>query len=185
METRHGGRDLTPKCSYQNTKSGTLTYLNKLPASAWNDTIIQKWMEDFVKASPTVLYLSSHHFGKFFSEYFWNDKNFSVRFTQTGLKYGDMRTYLVNGKEAHGINIKKSLVLIIVDGCNIVSSQGRRVGENFKAFFLLIKQNLLFLALRGNLQQKALPHFTSYSLSLYPSPTFLKASHKEVHNKIS
>lgn len=175
METRHGGRDLTPKCSYQNTKSGTLTYLNKLPASAWNDTIIQKWMEDFVKASPTVLYLSSHHFGEFFSEYFWNDKNFSVRFTQTGLKYGDMRTYLVNGKEAHGINIKKSLVLIIVDGCNIVSSTGSSSGRKFQSIFSFNKTKPIILGFTEKSPAKGTASLHKLFLESLPKSDFSKS----------
>lgn len=52
MLSRHGGRDLTPRCTYPNTKSGDLTHLNQVPQSAWKDKRIQKWMKDFVSARP-------------------------------------------------------------------------------------------------------------------------------------
>ena len=135
MLSRHGGRDLTPRCTYPNTKSGDLTHLNQVPQSAWKDKRIQKWMKDFVSASPTILYLSSHHYGNFFSEYLWNSKDFGVKATQTGLKYGDQTTLLLQGKEAQGISYKKNLVLIIVDGCNIVSSTGSSSGKIFQKLF--------------------------------------------------
>lgn len=131
-------------------------------------------MEDFAKASPTILYLSSHHYGEFFYDYLFNDKNFAVKFTQTGLKYGDMGTYLVNGKEVKNLNIKKSLVLIIVDGCNIVSSGGSSTGKKFQEIFSFNKTKPIILGFTGKSPPKGTSPLHKLFLESLPKSDFSK-----------
>lgn len=153
MTSRHKGLDITPKCGISETSRSGVTYLSK--AKYWPSRTdrgysmdiqyrrdvkaLQSWLRQFVKLSPEILYISSHHSvmpptninpkpterTRFYSGLF------AFNFIKDGVE-------LFNTKEVKddplgakttvkGSRLGENLVLLIIDGCNM---HGNSIGSS-------------------------------------------------------
>lgn len=135
MTKRHGGKDLTPTCAYPGTVHNALTHLSGVSGDAWGHPAITKWMESFVSTAPIILYLSSHHYGEFFTDHIFNGKNFGVKFLKEGIRYGSSNMLFISGhaKTLDVNTFKAKLVAVILDGCNLVTQTGTSGGLKFQS----------------------------------------------------
>jgi hypothetical protein len=152
MDSRHKGSDLTPKCGISGTLKSGVTHLSNvkywpsrtdrgvsLDAQYRNDVkAVQTWLRQFVKLSPEILYISSHHSvgpatatdpnpqgrTKFYGGHF------AFNFIKDGVELFNTREvdeYADAKTTVKGSRLGENLILLIIDGCNM---HGRSLGNS-------------------------------------------------------
>lgn len=131
MNSRHNGFDITPKSTIPGTLRNGVSYFSKLASRSYDSKGMVFWLRQFVRLSPEILYLSSHHINlpptpitpkPSHGTKFYSANSLVFEFIKDGLqcysmvldeKYDDARV-TVNGSK-----LGDRLVLLIMDGCNM------------------------------------------------------------------
>lgn len=131
MNSRHKGVDITPKSVLSGTMIRGVTNFSKLPSKSYNNKDLVLWLRQFVKLSPEILYISSHHINlpptptkskPSEGKKFYNDKSLAFEFIKDGMQVYSMvldDKYLDTRITINGSRLGDRLVLLIMDGCNM------------------------------------------------------------------
>ena len=133
MDSRHKGMDITPRSTSPGTWRNSISYFGNLSyrSDSSNSKALHSWLRQFVKLSPEVLYISSHHINlpptpvnpkPSQGTKFYNNNSVAFEFIKDGIqlysmvedaKYSDARTTVRDSR------LGEELVLLIMDGCNM------------------------------------------------------------------